>query len=112
MSLVLISCNKDEHKDSNEYYCKSNPAIELDWLKEIIEEIEQRNDQYAYYMTATYRDETVFYYGNCDPAANYASFVLNCNRDTLGNINDLSNELIDIRLLWKHDESKCNFINY
>lgn len=60
-------------------------------------------------MTATYKGETVFYYGNCHPVINYASSILNCNGDALGNTSDLYNELTDVRLLWKHEESKCNF---
>lgn len=59
---------------------------------------------------ATYKGETVFYYNNCNPVALYAyvSIVLNCSGDTLGDTNDLYNELTNRTTLWKHENSKCN----
>jgi len=108
MSITLISCGKDDNKDSNNNKCNvSNPAEELDWLKEAIDHVKQ--DEYSYYAMATYKGETVFYYGNCNPLINYASFVQNCSGDNLGNKNDLYDELTDITILWKHVNSKCNF---
>ncbi len=109
MSLVLISCEKTGNND----ICNvSDPVEDLDWLRSAIEENEQSDSdlsRYIYYMTAKYDGKTVFFNGNCHPAVNYVSFVLDCNGDTLGNTNDLYDELTDIHLLWKHEESECNF---
>jgi hypothetical protein len=107
-SIVLISCEKDNNKDSDTNKCNvSNPAEDLDWLKQEINDVEQ--DEYSYYVMATYKGETVFYYGNCNPVINYISIVRNCTGDSLGLTNDLYDELTEISTLWKHADSKCNF---
>jgi hypothetical protein len=107
-SIALISCEKDENKDTESNKCNvSNPIEDLDWLKQEIDDV--KHDEYSYYVMATYEGETVFYYGNCNPLINYISIVRNCNGDSLGFTNDLYDELTDISTLWKHEDSKCNF---
>ncbi len=54
-------------------------------------------------------DETVFYNGNCNPLANYISSVYNCNGDFVGYTNDIQAELSDVSLVWKSENSNCNF---
>ncbi len=112
MSMSLISCEKgdddDDDDDDISNTCDvSNPTKELGWLMEAIDDIKQ--DEYSYYAMANYKGETVFYYVNCNPLANYVSIVKNCVGDDLGNANDLRDELTDIITLWKHENSKCNF---
>jgi hypothetical protein len=107
MSITLISCEKDDKKESNNKCNVSNPAEEIDWLKEAIDDVKQ--DEYSYFAMATYKGETVFYYGNCNPVINYVSIVQNCSGDNLGYTNDLYDELTEITILWKHVDSKCNF---
>ncbi len=105
---TLISCDRDENTDSDDNKCNvTNPAEEIAWLKEAIDNVKQ--DVYSYYVMANYKGETVFYYGNCNPAANYSSIVQNCSGENLGDTNDLYYELTQITILWKHEESKCNF---
>ena len=107
-SIALISCEKDENNDTESNKCNvSNPIEDLDWLKQEIDDVKQ--DEYSYYVMATYEGETVFYYGNCNPVINYISIVRNCNGDSLGLTNDLYDELTDVSTLWKHEDSKCNF---
>ncbi len=106
--ITLLSCEKDDNTDlGNNKNNLSNPAEEIGWLKEAINNVKQ--DQYAYYVMAKYKGEIVFYYGNCDPAANYVSFIKDFSGNNLGYTNDLYDELSDITILWKHEESKCNF---
>lgn len=109
ISLFLISCDKYENNNR----CNvSNPVEDLEWLKLKIAEINQGDEDlssYAYFMTATYKGETVFYYGNCNPLINYVSMVQNCNGDTLGNTNDLYSKMSNTTVLWKHKKSKCDF---
>lgn len=101
LSISIISCEKH---DSN--ICDvSDPAEEILWLKEAIDDI--KHDEFSYYVQANYEGEKVFYYVNCSPFVNYVSFVLNCKGDRLGFTNDLLDELSDMLILWKHDESKC-----
>ena len=103
LSISLLACKKDDNNKCN----VSNPAEEIAWLKEAIDNVKQ--DEYSYYVMANYNGETVFYYVNCNPAVNYASFILNCNGDNLGHTNDLQEELTDKTILWKHEASNCNF---
>lgn len=100
---MLFSCEKDSNNKSN----VSNPAEEIVWLKEAIEDIKQ--DEYAYYAMAKYKGDTVFYYGNCNPVINYVSVLQNSNGDKIGYTNEHYDELTDIKIIWKHANSKCNF---
>ncbi|WP_154852178.1 hypothetical protein [Cyclobacterium xiamenense] len=103
-SFVLISCEKDDCSPKNP--CEvQNPIQELPWLKEAIDEV--RTDEYAYYSTALYQGERIFFFGNCDPLANYASIIRNCAGDELGNTNEVYDRLSEIEVIWKPENSKC-----
>ncbi len=105
--LLLISC-QDDDQSNNELKCDvSNPIAELSWLKEQINE----SGKYSYYMTAKYNGQTVFYNGNCDPRVNYQSSVFNCSGELLGGTTTLSDSLSEIKILWIHQESKCQLSN-
>lgn len=107
-SFALISCEKEDPDFSPKNLCEiQNPAQEIEWLKTAIDEV--RSDEYSYYSTAMYQGERVFFYGNCDPLVNYASFIRNCAGDNLGNTNELYDRLSEIKVVWKHENSKCNF---
>jgi len=107
ISITLISCNENEISICNTCNVES-PAEELDWLKEAIDRVSQ--DESSYYCQANYKEETVFYYLNCDPTINYVSLTYNCSGEILGYTNGLLDELTEITILWKHEESVCNFI--
>lgn len=106
VSITIISCNKDDNGDSSNIYNVSNPTEEILWLKNAIDRVKQ--DEYSYYVMATYKGETVFYYGNCNPLVNYVSVLQNCNGDNLGYTSDKQNELTNLKIVWKHENSKCN----
>ncbi|MGC1633536.1 MAG: hypothetical protein WA749_15610 [Gelidibacter sp.] len=106
LSITLISCDKDDCKETNNTCNVSNPAEELVWLKEAIDNAKQ--DEYSYFVMATYKKETVFYYNNCNPGALYVSTVMNCSGDNLGYTNDLYNKLTNRTTIWKHENSKCD----
>ena len=102
-SVALVSCEKDDNGNN----CNvSDPAEDLEWLKQEIDNIKQ--DEYAYYVMAKYKGQTVFYNGNCNPTINYASIVKNCDGDSLGYTNDLYDRLTELSVLWKHENSKCD----
>jgi hypothetical protein len=105
--LVLMSCNKQEH---NNLCNVSNPIEDIAWLKAEIEKIQQNtdNDKYSYWMTATLHGNTVFFYGNCDPASNYISVLINCKGEMIGKLNDYADELTDVKLFWKPKDSACH----
>lgn len=106
---ALLSCEKDQSSKN----CDANdPTEELTWLKQSIEEIEHDDTEmakYSYYMSATYQNDIVFYYGNCHPLINYVSYVLDCEGKEIGYTSDLYNELSNHQVLWQHQESECNF---
>jgi hypothetical protein len=102
-SAMLFSCEKESNSNSK----VSNPAEEIVWLKEAIDDIKQ--DEYAYYAMANYKGDTVFYYGNCNPVINYVSVIQNCKGEKLGYTSELYDKLTDIKIIWKHANSKCNF---
>lgn len=103
----ILSCENDDD-GSEKLECNvENPITDLDWLKEVIAEVKE--DPYAYYNMATYEGKTVFYYGNCDPAINYVSYLLNCKGNRLGFTNDYQSSLEDIAVIWKPEDSVCNF---
>ncbi len=102
LSFSFFSCEKDYDNTCNVL----NPAEEITWLKEAIDNVKE--DEYSYYVMADYDGETVFYYVNCDPLVNYVSIVTNCNGDNLGQLNNLQDELTNMTVLWKHEASKCN----
>ena len=112
IALFLLSCH-DENRITEQNCCNvTNPLEELVWLKTHIQELSQSEDElskYSYYMTATYKKETVFYYGNCHPAINMAIIMVNCEGEALGNFNDLQQHLSNSKLIWIHEESPCNF---
>jgi hypothetical protein len=106
--ITLSSCEKDDDIGFGNNTCNvSNPAEELGWLKEAIDNV--RQDDYSYYVMAKYNGETVFYYGNCNPLIDYVSTTHTCSGERIEFTNDFQAELTDKRILWKHKESKCNF---
>lgn len=112
VALVLVSCQDEKGDQAIDTCNTTNPLEELSWLKDQIKALSQSDDElskYAYYMTATYKKETVFYYGNCHPAINAVFFVLNCEGEPIGNLNDLRGELTNQKLLWAPERCECNF---
>lgn len=108
ISLSLFSCENEDCDFPPSNLCKvQNPIQDLEWLKAAIDEV--RNDEYSYYSMALYQGERVFFYGNCNPSANYVSFIRNCAGDNLGNTNEFYDQLKEIEVVWKQENSKCNF---
>ncbi len=102
--LVPASCAKDQ----DDAPCGADdPAEELAWLKEAIGA--RSEDGYSYYAIATLNTRTVFYYGNCNPAINYASYLQTCAGDTLGFTSEFVELLSNPRVVWKPDDSVCDF---
>lgn len=104
----IIACDKKEETNNADLVCNvSNPIQELNWLSEKINA--NQHDEYYFVVKALYNGETVFYSGNCNPAINYASILQNCEGERLGLTNEFQNELTEKVILWKHENSQCNF---
>ncbi len=104
---LLFSCEEDDNSNSDDICNVSDPIEELDWLKEAIESM--KDDEYLYCKMAKYKGKTVFFWGSCDPLANGSSIVVSCSGENLGYTNDLYDELTEMAVIWKHEDSQCNF---
>jgi hypothetical protein len=107
--LLVFSCEKDHLSDNT---CNvSNPLIELDWLKNAIQNTEQLSpdvSKYYYVSMAKYNGETVFIEGNCDPLANSVFTVLNCTGESIGVMGEINpDSLTDRKIIWKTTDSAC-----
>ncbi|MCW3787629.1 hypothetical protein [Plebeiibacterium sediminum] len=107
ISVTFNSCDKADDNDKVDICDVSNPAEDIPWLKNAIDDVKE--DEYAYYVKAVYNGATVFYYGNCNPVVDYISIVQNCDGDNLGFTNEFYDDLTDISVIWKHENSKCDF---
>ena len=103
-SLALVTCAKDQ----DDAPCGVDDlAGEIAWLKEQTEVYAE--DEYSYYMMATLQARTVFYYGNCNPAINYASYLQTCQGDTLGFTTEFDDLLGNRQVVWKPENAVCTF---
>jgi hypothetical protein len=110
----LFSCEKNRFDNT----CGvDDPVEELAWLRDQIAYIEQMDteaSQYYYFRMAKYNGVTVFLPGNCNPAINMVSAVLDCSGERIGIIGDGEDmigwdELTDMQLLWHPENTACNF---
>lgn len=107
LSFVVVSCQKADLKREKNTCNVVEPTEELAWLKAEIDE--SRQDEYTYYVMATYKRKTVFYNGNCNPAVNYASSVRNCSGELIGYRNELAEEFTNETVIYQHENSMCSF---
>lgn len=108
--LILIFSSSCEKKEITTNTCGvSNPIEDLSWLKKEINEIEQSNAKYSYYMIAKFNGKSVFFYGNCNPVVNYVSYLRSCSGEIIGNTNLYYTDLTEVDVLWKPENSICNF---
>ncbi|NIJ44271.1 hypothetical protein FHR24_000710 [Wenyingzhuangia heitensis] len=74
LAMILFAC-EGHNKIEMLPICKVHtPLEELIWLQDFI----KKSGEYEYYMTAKYKGNRVFYYGDCNPLVNYQSVVYNC----------------------------------
>jgi len=88
MAFTLFACSDKD--DGQHTICGvMDPTEELEWLKTEIT-IRRRdvseNAKFYYIAQADYENETVFLYLDCDPKADIAPEVRNCEGELLGSI--------------------------
>lgn len=110
--IILISCNKDTSTPTVKNTCNvTNPAKDLPWLKSRIDVLlisDQSTINYQYVLQAEYRGETVFIFGNCDPASFAVFPVYNCTNVQLGNVGQIPADSLQHKTtLWKSQGSLC-----
>ncbi|MDX5339730.1 MAG: hypothetical protein LPK25_11925 [Cyclobacteriaceae bacterium] len=111
LSLVIFSCKESEGPES----CGvENPAQNLPWLAERIEEIEASSfSEYFYVTEARYKGNTVFLMENCCPFCSSVVTVFNCSGENIGYLSEQNGidpaEITQVRIAWKPSNSSCNF---
>lgn len=105
-SMLLFSCYDDEGPS----VCGvENPVRDLVWIKEGIKSASNPSySEYSYLMQATYQGKTVFFFGYCDPLANWALIVKDCDGNRVEGEISFS-DLKDQKVIWKPSNSVCTF---
>ncbi len=104
LGTAITSCDEESNLCAGE-----NPVENLDWLKELVAEATVNPEQakYEYYKRALYKGDIIFYYGNCNPAINYVASVYNCEGKLIGYIEDFYDDLVDMDVVWKAEDTLC-----
>lgn len=91
-----------------------NPVQNMDWLKVLIEGLENGSlTEYIYISQATRGSQTVFMLQNCCPFCNTVTSVYDCDGVLLGHLGNGSNgidptSLKNSKVIWKPENSSCN----
>lgn len=111
--LLTFSCNEESQPNAS---CSvENPIEDLDWLAAAIHTMSESGmSQFLYVTQARYGFTTVFIFGNCCPNCSSIIPVYNCSGDRIGYIGngdgDIDANLLNSDVLvWKADNSSCNF---
>ena len=95
-----------------------NPVEDLDWLKAEIEDREQNKgefyfEEYQYISMGIYKNEVLFFYGNCCPVCNSVINVYNCKGELVGTVGYDETKFIpfdalfESEFIWKADNFAC-----
>jgi hypothetical protein len=102
----LIACNES---DLPAVCGVENPIEDLAWLKQEIENASIPNSsEYSFLMQATYRGQTVFYFGFCNPLWNWATILRDCQGNQIPGEVSLT-DLVNEKVIWKPANSVCTF---
>lgn len=103
--LTYSSCQSDNNTNIEMLCDVSNPIKNLAWLEQRIND----SDEFTYYESAIYLNQTVFINWNCNPLVDYQSNVYDCEGKFVGYTNELINDLTEREVLWRHPKTKCSF---
>ena len=105
-SALLFGCADSENPAS----CGvENPVEDLAWLKQEIKNASvPSSSEYSFLIQATYRGQTVFYFGFCNPLWNWAIILKDCQGNRVpGEVS--SADLVNEKVIWKPANSVCSF---
>lgn len=109
---LVCSCNKYDIPK-----CDFDDASQdLLWLKDIIEEREANpteDTRYCYISQAKLKRRTVFILGDCNPAIDKVTFIIDCEGESIKNSYDENLtvgevDLEDERMIWKPNDFGCD----
>jgi len=112
LSFVILSCKTDDDNLINT--CNvTNPVENLNWLKEVIADIEQSSlfeSGEVYISQANYNSNTIFILGNCCALCNSVLPVYDCEGNNLGYVGDSNFDtsiLDNDKVIWKSENFIC-----
>ncbi|MFK7811023.1 MAG: hypothetical protein AB8B59_00925 [Maribacter sp.] len=112
ITCCLYSCNKYDIPK-----CDFDDATQdLLWLKDIIDERNANPTEemfYCYISQGKLKRKTVFIFGDCNPAIDKATFVIDCEGEPIKNKDGeniiwTQGSLKDLRVIWKPDDFGCD----
>lgn len=108
---LSFSCNES---DGPGICGVENPAENLPWLKQKIQEIESNSlSKYSYIQEAEYKGKTVFLFNSCCPFCSFVVTLVDCQGNDLGYLNQedgiRSEDLKAIQVIWTPEDSECVF---
>lgn len=111
MVLCLFSCS-DTNDKLNDICGTTDPKEELEWLKGEITTRKRdvsENAKYYYITQADFEGQVVFLYSHCDPKANSAIPVHNCEGELLGAIGKEFNldQFVNTEIIFKPIDFAC-----
>lgn len=89
----------------------ADPARELDWLVELIEEMESNEFemQYSYISSSRIEGETVLVKGSCCVTCNWVPMFYNCQGDRIEELDFEDFQSRDWEVVWTSSSSTCQF---
>jgi len=109
---LFYSCNKYDIPKCD----FGDPAEDLLWLKAIIDEREANPTEdmvYCYIVQGKLKRKTVFVFMDCNPSIDKATFVVNCEGDTVKDKNGSNLEVSEVNLkdekvIWQPEDFACD----
>ena len=106
LSTLIFSCRENDEPTT---CAVADPVNDLAWVQQGIKELENSNlIEYSYLVQATYKGETVFFFGSCCPFCKFAIIILDCQGKALSS-SISSSDLVDSKVIWKPANSVCKF---
>jgi hypothetical protein len=114
ITLFSVSCRQPD----TDLICNvQDPAENLPWLAEKVDELESMSDSflsYWYISRSVYNGEPVFILGSCCPFCTVLTEVFDCQGNSIGFIEAGDNQIPasvanSARVVWKPADFQCNF---
>lgn len=116
--LLLFSCSSDNDFQIDEIktLCSvEDPSTDLIWLTEEVNRRESNITEfskYEYISQTINNGEIIIIYANCCPTCNSVALVFNCKGENIGSVGDENiplEVLNNDQIIWKPNNSECNF---
>lgn len=109
-ALFVFFCSSCQQNENPRLACGvSNPAVNLTWLSEKIEELEasEFSRNYSYINQVAHEGQTLFVLASCCPNCNWAPVYYDCEGSVVVDDDLVFSELTGMKLVWKSASSTC-----